>query len=111
MHFGDETRMAAMLPPAKQRTGDKIRDGRCVAGATTVKPRGCAEKRHLYKAYVQAVGHALALQKDEMAHFLKGGDGKGDDGVESYDAAIKQARRKLDRAKKLYVLHLQTHAC
>lgn len=65
MHFGDETKMAAaMLPVAKERTGDKI------AGATM---RGCAEKRYLCNAYVQAVGHTLALQKDEMAHFLKGG--------------------------------------
>lgn len=54
MHFGDEAKMAAaMLPLAKQRTDDKIRDGGSVAGATTLNlvaaPRNAICVRRMYK--------------------------------------------------------------
>lgn len=70
------------------------------------KPFVCPAKDKLRQAYVQAVRRLLMLQKDEMAHFLKDGDG-----LDSYDTAIKQARRKLDQAKRLYLQHLRAHLC
>ncbi len=74
--------------------------------AGSPKPCVCPAKYGLRNAYVQALRQILVLQKDEIAHFIKGGDG-----LDSYDSAIKQARRKLDRAKKLYLQHIHTHQC
>jgi len=70
------------------------------------KPGVCPTKYVLLSAYVQAARQFLVLQNDEIAHFIKGGDS-----LDSYDAPIKQARRKLTRAKKLYLQHIRTHLC
>jgi hypothetical protein len=76
------------------------------SSAGKAKPHVCPEKYGLRKAYIQALRQILVLQQDEMAHFIKGGDD-----LESYDAPIKQARRKLDRVKKLYLIHVRSHLC
>lgn len=55
---------------------------------------------------LQATHALMSIHNEEITAFLSGGDG-----ADGYTTAIKQARRNLDRAKKLYFLHVSSHGC
>ncbi len=74
--------------------------------AATPKLSICAEKQQLSDAIVEATHALMSIHNEEITAFLAGGDG-----ADGYANAIKQARHKLDRAKKLYFLHVSSHGC
>ena len=55
---------------------------------------------------MQATHALMSIHNEEITAFLSGGDG-----ADGYAKAINQARYNLDRAKKLYFLHLSAHGC
>lgn len=74
--------------------------------AVSPKPSLCAEKQRLADAMVQSTHALMSIHNEEITAFLSGGDG-----ADGYTTAIKQARHNLDRAKKLYFLHVSSHGC
>ena len=74
--------------------------------AVSPKPTGCAEKLNLFRAFIEAVHDIMVLQDRQLAARISGLDG-----LDRFDLAIKHARRKREKARKLYLIHLLTHGC
>lgn len=74
--------------------------------ASNPKVSICADKQKLGNALIEAIRDVMDLQDQELASFVNGGDG-----LERFQLALKQARRKREFAKKRYLLHLRTHGC
>ena len=66
----------------------------------------CPDKQRLSKAFVAAVHEVMSLQSKEMQMVAQRGAG-----IDRFDLALDAARRKRDRAKREYNLHVVSHGC
>ena len=74
--------------------------------APSLKPSICPEKQRLANALVEAVQKVMTLHQHEIAHLLR-----DETRVESFDEALRAARKQRRRIKMLYQLHIQAHGC
>lgn len=72
------------------------------------KSSACSERLRLEGAFLQATRDLQGLHDNEITELLNRviGPGRG-----RYDLAIKLARKRLDSARRAYLLHLQMHGC
>ena len=73
------------------------------------KPSICAEKQRLSGAFLLATRDLQKLHNTEISELLHGVTRRPGRG--RYDLAINLARKRLDGAKRAYMLHVQEHGC
>ena len=77
-----------------------------MSGQATAKGKVCPEKKELAEALTLAIHDVLSLQDSQL-----GALARGDEGLDRFELAIRRARQKRDRAKRLYILHVRVHGC
>ena len=66
----------------------------------------CAEKQRLSEAFLGAVQQVNTLQSKNFDALTSSGAG-----MERFDLAFQQARKRRDEAKRAYERHLREHGC
>ena len=66
----------------------------------------CAQELHLTEAFTQAVHEVMELHDRQFAALTT-----GESGLDRFDLALQQAKRKRERLKTEYLLHLMEHGC
>lgn len=66
----------------------------------------CAEKERLLDAYVAVGHHGFNLQDREVKEVAKRGEGS-----DTFDLALKEARRRRDASKTACIVRLSGHGC
>ncbi|HLK49057.1 MAG TPA: hypothetical protein VKT49_13030 [Bryobacteraceae bacterium] len=66
----------------------------------------CAEQQRLSRAFLDAVQQVTELQSRNVDALTTAGAG-----MERFELAIRQARKRRDEAKRAYARHLREHGC
>lgn len=70
------------------------------------EPSVCQQKSHLCQAFVHAVQQVSKLQSKNIEILMSRGSG-----MDRFELALQQARRRRDEAKRAYERHLREHCC
>lgn len=72
----------------------------------STKAKICSERKRLGQKLLEALSALTALQSNQGANLIAGGDG-----LPNIKIAIQCARERWEKAKAAYAVHLRGHGC